>query len=423
MLVSINIDSISSFIGTIISLTFAVYYLTSYMIVNKEKLHLIISIFMFTIVIYLCGYAFYASGTKPDFVLFWTRICYSGGAIIVLSGYLLSSEITQKRSTILDFIIPSIVILLLISIFFPGDLLFTKILNPAKTHSTVIKGPLFPILLLIIYLADFLLMMRFINYLLKDKENLYLKKPILFALVFWFLEAMFDGVFGAILSIVDKKQSLGPIVMIFSLALYSSRYLEKKNKELIKVKEENKQINQTLIYDKLSNLYSRAYFIQMLEQRIALNKRQKISDCLMFIDVDRFKTVNDELGHDYGDKVIIFMGEILKLNSRRTDICARFGGDEFLILLENCKINESSKIAETIRNNFSTGLQTVLDNWKGYQGVTLSIGIVDCFQCPDNLDNADDLIKKADLAMYEAKSRGKNTYVIYSSNNEIQKNI
>jgi diguanylate cyclase (GGDEF)-like protein len=412
MIVSINIDSISSFIGTIISLTFAIYYMTSYMIVKKEKLHLIISIFMFSLVFYLSGYAFYSSGSNPDFVLFWTRICYSGGALIIFTGYLLSSEITQRRSTPLNYLIPGIVILLLISIYFPSDIFFTENLNPAKTHSTVIKGPLFPIILMIIFLTDFLLILRFIKDLMKDKENLYLIMPILFAILFWFIEAMFDGIFGAILSITNKKQSLGPIVMIFSLALYSGRYSEKKNKELIRVKEENRQINQSLIYDKLSNLYSREYFIQILKQRIALNERENVSDCLMFIDVDQFKTVNDELGHDSGDKVINYVGEVLRLHSRRTDICARYGGDEFLVLLENCQKNESMKIAEIIRSNFSTGLPSILKNWGGCQGVTLSIGVVDYLQWPGT---ADELIRNADQAMYEAKRQGKNTSVLYSS--------
>jgi diguanylate cyclase len=104
---------------------------------------------------------------------------------------------------------------------------------------------------------------------------------------------------------------------------------------LIRIKKENKQIYNSLIYDKLSTLYSRQYFLEILEQRIELGSREEIFDCIMFFDVDNFKSVNDELGHNYGDNLISYVGETLHNYSRKTDICARYGGDEFLILLEN----------------------------------------------------------------------------------------
>jgi hypothetical protein len=99
------------------------------------------------------------------------------------------------------------------------DLLFTGVLNPLKTHSSVIKGPLFPYLLAIILFTDLALILRFIYGLFQNKENRYLLTPILIGLILWFFEAIFDAVFGAVLGLVNMKFSLGPIFMTFSIAL------------------------------------------------------------------------------------------------------------------------------------------------------------------------------------------------------------
>ena len=411
MNININLDSISSAVGTISTLTFAIYYFTSYLIVKKERLHLIIALSMFSFFIYLGGYSIYSSSKQPDIVLFWTRICYAGGASIAYTTLLLSSEILHKYSKILRRIIFAVVIILIVMIFLPIDFIFTETLNPSKTHSSVIKGPFFPYLLAIVLLTDFLLILRLIHGLYQKKENLYLLAPILFGLVFWFLEAIFDAVFGAVLGLVNMKFSLGPIIMTFSLALYSGRFAEQRNSELIRIKKENRQIYNSLIYDKLSTLYSREYFLEILEQRIALTTREEITDCVMFFDVDNFKTVNDELGHNYGDNLISYIGETLRKYSRKSDICARYGGDEFLILLENCDLKDAQKIADTILKEFNHGLPEVLDQWKSCKEITFSIGIV---SSKSWVQDPKETIRKADLAMYASKRSDRNTISVYT---------
>lgn len=410
MSIVINPDSINSFAGSVITLTFAIYYFTSYLIIRKDGLFLYLSGFMFTMFMYLIGYSMYSSSLRPESVLFWTRICFSGGVLVALSSCLLSSEIIQRQSLRLNIAVFGSVFLLLMLIFIPSNLLFTNELNPVKTHSSVIKGPFFPYFLYTIYFLNLLLIIRFIFRLLQSSETLRLSAPLLFSLGFWFLESIFDGVFGAILSMAPMKLSLGPIVMTFSLALYSGKIIERKNCELIRVKEENKQIYNSLIYDELSALYSRQYFLEAFEQRCALIKRQTAEDCLMFIDIDNFKKVNDELGHLKGDEVIKLTGEVLRRHSRRSDVCARYGGDEFIILLENCCPDDALDIAENIIRHFKTGVPDKLSRWNGCENVSLSIGII---SSPDWIDTPAANIKKADAAMYEAKRAGKNRVVIY----------
>lgn len=411
MTISINIDSISSLVGSVITLTFAIYYFVTNLVVKKERLSSILSVLMFSVFIYLFSYSVYSSSINLKTVLFWTRLCYAGGAFVISIGFLLTSEIIQEESKKLrNFLIPLTVILIIL-IYLPTDLFFTEKLNPVKTHSSVIKGPLFIYLLLTIYLADFVVIVRFFRGLLKNKDQLYLTAPILFALIFWFCEALLDGIFGAVLSLTNMKISLGPIIMTFSLSMFSGRYVERRNLELDRIKKENKHIYKNLIYDNLSNLFSRQYFIEVLEQRAAELTRVEIDDCLMFIDVDNFKSVNDELGHNYGDDLIAYIGKVLRGSSRKSDICARYGGDEFLILLENCQIENAQNIADTLQNKLISGLQDVLGNWSGREKITFSIGIVSSRFWSKNTA---EIVNMADKAMYEAKSTGRNNSIVYS---------
>lgn len=411
MTININIDSICSLIGAVIAITFAIYYFTSNLFIRKERLSLFLSAFMFSVFIYLFSYSCYSSSTNAKNVLFWTRLCYSGGASAIVVGYLLISEIIQKESEKLKYFMISLTIFLIVLIYLPSDLFFTKELNPGKTHSSVIKGPYFPYLLMTIYLADIVVLFRFFKGCKENKEKLYLMVPIFVALVYWFIEAVFDGVFGAIFSLVNMKFSLGPIIMTFSLSLFSGRYSERRDSELIRIKKENKDIYKNLIYDNLSSLFSRKYFLEVLEQRAAVVRREHSSDCLMFLDVDNFKSVNDELGHNFGDDLIGYIGAVLNSASRKSDVCARYGGDEFLILLENCEIENSGKIADTLQRKLNSGLGQVLGDWSGKKNISFSIGIVSSrFWGWD----PSEIVQMADMAMYMAKKKGRCTSFFYS---------
>ena len=146
MYIKVNIDSINSIVGVFIALTFAIYYFATYLFVKKIRLNLLLANFMFSFVVYLGGYSFYSSGSVPEFVLFWTRICYTGGLFVTYSIFLLSSELIHKKSIILNKFIIFFVIIFTILIFTPNEWLFTNILNPVKSHSSVIKGPLLRLL-------------------------------------------------------------------------------------------------------------------------------------------------------------------------------------------------------------------------------------------------------------------------------------
>ncbi|WP_024303997.1 EAL domain-containing protein [Pseudogulbenkiania sp. MAI-1] len=162
-------------------------------------------------------------------------------------------------------------------------------------------------------------------------------------------------------------------------------------------------------YDPLTRLPNRALFHDRLNQALARLERNKGSVALMFIDLDRFKTINDTLGHDLGDQLLREVSARLLVCVREVDTVARLGGDEFTIILEQISKAEdaasaASKIIEAFAAPFRLGHQETF--------VTPSIGIT---IYPSDSDNSSHLIKYADTAMYRAKEEGGNGYRFFTT--------
>ncbi len=162
-------------------------------------------------------------------------------------------------------------------------------------------------------------------------------------------------------------------------------------------------------HDGLTGLPNRVLFNDRLEHGIELAKRHHMKFALFFIDLDYFKQINDSLGHQIGDRVLIVVAERLKAKIRNEDTLARLGGDEFTIIMEDLeKIEDVSLLAEKI--------QKVLTQPIHIEGHTLyissSIGIS---LYPQDDTDANNLIKYADAAMYKAKDEGRNNFKFYSS--------
>ncbi len=133
----------------------------------------------------------------------------------------------------------------------------------------------------------------------------------------------------------------------------------------------------------------------------------------MFIDIDRFKTINDSLGHHLGDELLTQVGTILRHEIRAEDIAARFGGDEFVIVLGDLgrDRNDASTHAELIAEKLqlACGEPLMLDSQP--LQITISIGIT---LFPDDGSSVEELIKRADIAMYKAKEAGRNRVCFFS---------
>ena len=162
-------------------------------------------------------------------------------------------------------------------------------------------------------------------------------------------------------------------------------------------------------FDALTGLPNRALFHDRLAHALAKAHRSKKLVALLFLDLDRFKIINDSLGHYAGDELLKSVAERLQKNAREDDTVARLGGDEFTVILEGITYNEDAtivarKILEVMGQPF------YLDGHEVF--VTTSMGIA---IYPLDGDNSDDLLKNADTAMYRAKEQGRNGYRFYTA--------
>lgn len=161
-------------------------------------------------------------------------------------------------------------------------------------------------------------------------------------------------------------------------------------------------------HDLLTGLPNRSLYMDRLNHTIQKSMRSQKKLAVMFIDLDRFKQINDTLGHEAGDIVVQMLGERLSSVLRDEDTIARFGGDEFTILLENItQVSAVTVVANKIVKTMEEPFE--IDNHSLH--LTLSAGIS---IYPDDGDSAEILIRNADTAMYRAKEEGRNFYTFYS---------
>lgn len=167
-------------------------------------------------------------------------------------------------------------------------------------------------------------------------------------------------------------------------------------------------------YDHLTGLPNRSLLLERIKHAIEHSHRHRKSLALFFIDLDRFKQVNDSLGHDNGDILLQETTKRLEAVLRIDDTVARIGGDEFVVLLENfSNNNQLSKIAEKI----IAAIEKPVGIDKNLVSVGASIGIS---VFPDDGNNSDELLRHADVAMYHAKNAGKGTFKFYTAQMNIE---
>ncbi|MBO6521866.1 MAG: diguanylate cyclase [Rhodospirillales bacterium] len=174
------------------------------------------------------------------------------------------------------------------------------------------------------------------------------------------------------------------------------------------IKKQQDIYRELALTDGLTKLPNRTAFTQRLDDAIKRNKRADKKVALMFIDLDKFKPVNDKYGHDAGDHVLVTISERLSRMIRETDMAARIGGDEFVVILE--QVSDSGDI-ETIAEKILAGIREPIL----FNGIDCSVGgSIGIAVNPDHAVDTDDLMKAADEAMYEVKESGRNNYRIFS---------
>lgn len=200
-----------------------------------------------------------------------------------------------------------------------------------------------------------------------------------------------------ITSVLPFKNSKGEVIGILE-----------NIKDITANKKAEAKINHMAYHDALTGLPNRYLFNQYLDQAIERARDAGEEMCVMFIDLDRFKQINDTLGHSFGDLMLQQAGERLKKSVRNNDVVSRYGGDEFIILMEGIKRELMTKVANRIIREFSVPFN--LGGSEAFTSPSIGIAIY-----PSNGISGETLIQQADLAMYEAKEGGRNTFRYYDS--------
>jgi diguanylate cyclase (GGDEF)-like protein/PAS domain S-box-containing protein len=209
-------------------------------------------------------------------------------------------------------------------------------------------------------------------------------------------EAGYVNIYG--LDITERKQAE------FDLR-DAQASVEAANQELTHALRREKKLART---DSLTGVFNRRHFFELALHEFAVTRRYRRPLSMIIFDIDYFKQVNDTFGHQVGDRLLKRVAKIAREQLREADILARYGGDEFAVLLPASSARDAAIVAQRIRESVSA---FGVDTNEGKASVTISIGIAEC--TPDGC-TLDRLIQEADTAMYAAKEAGRNHAVIFT---------
>lgn len=171
----------------------------------------------------------------------------------------------------------------------------------------------------------------------------------------------------------------------------------------ITLKRQHDLLKTMAVRDQLTGLYNRHYLVDIMAGKVSEAKRHEQSLCVIMVDIDHFKDVNDSFGHLEGDKVLQKIAQILQDEARREDVVARFGGEEMVIILNNCSLPEASLKAEKLRKKIESSEPEGI-------AISASFGVV---QMNEVNNTCEKLFKCADDALYKAKELGRNRVEVY----------
>ena len=217
-------------------------------------------------------------------------------------------------------------------------------------------------------------------------------------------------------SLINVSLTLSPIINETGAMIGVSNVA----RDIRALKQSLSQIENLAFYDQLTDLPNRRLLVDRLKAALPLSKRERQYGALLFLDMDRFKALNDNQGHEAGDKLLVEIATRLKSCVRQTETVARLGGDEFVVLLEGLATdaleasNIAAHVAEKIRVSLSApySINNLIHYSSPSIGVYLFLGKKDTYE---------EVLKRADIAMYQAKNSGRNCVRFYDA--ELQKQM
>ena len=189
---------------------------------------------------------------------------------------------------------------------------------------------------------------------------------------------------------------------------YSAKFLGKTIRYAIERKKTELELKYLAHFDQLTGVANRALFLENMNRALSHARRHKECLTLMFIDLDNFKNINDSLGHNVGDDLLVKVADRLLDSVRESDTVARLGGDEFAVILEDSStVYGVETVAKRILQKLSLPFE--IDGQKIYISASIGVAI-----SPESGDDVDTLLKNADIAMYGVKNGSKNNYQIFT---------
>ena len=176
------------------------------------------------------------------------------------------------------------------------------------------------------------------------------------------------------------------------------------------MKSYHKELKSLTIKDFLTGVHNRKYLMETGPLLISLNQREQTQVAVLMLDIDKFKLINDHYGHDAGDDVLIAFSHTITHRLRKGDIFSRFGGEEFILILNKVTEADAEHFANEVRDLIG---RQKLSTQQGDIDYTVSIGVV----MSDDVSSLNALITLADKALYQAKNSGRNKVIMIKSEN------
>jgi two-component system, cell cycle response regulator len=213
---------------------------------------------------------------------------------------------------------------------------------------------------------------------------------------------------GATDYVVKFGDYLFTIPLVIEKNLAVAKIIKEKEELRRQLEESNAQLEQMAATDPLTGLYNRRHFGRVLEQLFAETQRYANDLSCVMIDLDGYKQLNDGYGHQVGDQLLVMAGKVIAANMRRMDVAARYGGDEFVLLIPHAGAEDASQVADRIRNEYRASSAALLR--KEHGGVTMSIGVASSRLV--GAASGEQLLARADAALYGSKEAGRNRVTI-----------
>ncbi|MBN2897252.1 MAG: GGDEF domain-containing protein [Clostridia bacterium] len=208
----------------------------------------------------------------------------------------------------------------------------------------------------------------------------------LYSTIHFFIDHVIDATFISVIAF-----SLSHVIFKLKLEVYLDHKI---------IEENNKALFEKTIRDPMTNLYNHKYSLEILESELLKIPQGHPSPCLLFLDIDHFKRINDNYGHSVGDTTLVNVADVIEKSIRETDFAGRYGGEEFVVIFPETTLEAASKLSESIRKNIANSLRT--PNFS----ITVSGGLIECSD-----GTVDQNIVAADNLLYKAKKFGRNRIV------------